>query len=65
MVVTEESGKQFDPAVVADFLTVRTQIYPPIYQKGIGESAFYAIDSIVNSLTETTTPLNKTYEIVD
>lgn len=52
-----ETGKQFDPAIVAAFLAVRTQIYPPIYQKGIGESAYHAIDTLVNDQTETAIPI--------
>jgi HD-GYP domain-containing protein (c-di-GMP phosphodiesterase class II) len=52
-----ESGKQFDPAVAAAFLAVREQVYPPIYQKGIGESAMYAIDSLVEDQTETSAPI--------
>ncbi len=56
-VITAETGRQFDPAAAAAFMAVRTQIYPPIYQKGIGESAYHAIETIVDNLTETTSPL--------
>ncbi|HEX4608365.1 MAG TPA: HD-GYP domain-containing protein [Urbifossiella sp.] len=56
-ILTAETGRQFDPAAVAAFATVRTQIYPPIYQKGIGESAYHAIETIVDNLTETSAPL--------
>jgi HD-GYP domain-containing protein (c-di-GMP phosphodiesterase class II) len=56
-VMTNESGKQFDPIVVAAFMAVRMQIYPPIYQKGIGDSAYHAIESMVESQTETAVPL--------
>ena len=56
-VMVNETGRQFDPAVVAAFMAVRTQIYPPIYQKGIGESAFHAIESMVDHQTETSAPL--------
>jgi HD-GYP domain-containing protein (c-di-GMP phosphodiesterase class II) len=59
-VFEQETGKQFDPAIVAAFMAVRSQIYPPIYQKGIGESAFHAIESIVENLTETTPALGST-----
>jgi HD-GYP domain-containing protein (c-di-GMP phosphodiesterase class II) len=52
-----ETGKQFDPGVVAAFMAVRTLIYPPIYQKGIGESAFHAIDTLIADQTETAAPL--------
>jgi hypothetical protein len=48
-----ETGRQFDPAVVKAFLAVRHEIYPPIYQKGIGDSAFHAVESIVDDLTDT------------
>lgn len=56
-VLEAESGKQFDPAVVAAFARVRALVYPPIYQKGIGESAFHAIDALVDNQTETAAPL--------
>ena len=52
MVFTAESGRQFDPNAVRAFMAVRHEIYPPIYQKGIGESAFHAINSIVDGMTE-------------
>jgi HD-GYP domain-containing protein (c-di-GMP phosphodiesterase class II) len=47
-----EAGVQFDPQVVRAFMAVRHEIYPPIYQKGIGESAFHAIESIVDNMTD-------------
>ncbi len=53
-VFTRESGRQFDPAVVKAFMAVRHEIYPPIYQKGIGDSAHHAIDHIVDNLTDAT-----------
>ncbi|MBY0461150.1 MAG: HD-GYP domain-containing protein, partial [Gemmataceae bacterium] len=53
----KERGRQFDPAVVDAFLGVRTQVYPPIYQKGIGDSAFHAIDTLVADQTGTATPV--------
>ena len=56
-VMTTESGKQFDPVVVAAFMAVRMQIYPPIYQKGIGDSAYHAIETMVENQTETSLPL--------
>ena len=56
-VMTQETGKQFDPVVVTAFMAVRTQIYPPIYQKGIGESAYHAIETMVENQTETSVPL--------
>jgi HD domain len=51
---TREAGQQFDPTVVKAFMAVRHEIYPPIYQKGIGESAFHAIENIVDNLTDST-----------
>ncbi len=51
-VFTKEAGKQFDPLVVRAFMAIRHEVYPPIYQKGIGESAFHAIDQIVDNLTD-------------
>jgi HD-GYP domain-containing protein (c-di-GMP phosphodiesterase class II) len=55
IVFNQETGKQFDPAVVKAFMAIRHEVYPPIYQKGIGESAYHAIDNIVEDLTGTTT----------
>lgn len=55
--IVAEAGKQFDPAIVAAFMAVREKIYPPIYQKGIGESAYHAIESMVDNQTETAAPL--------
>jgi HD-GYP domain-containing protein (c-di-GMP phosphodiesterase class II) len=48
----EGAGKQFDPEVVAHFEACRQHIYPPIYQKGIGDSAYHAIDQIVDALSD-------------
>ncbi len=48
-ILRRESGRQFDPAVVEAFLAIRNQIYPPIFQKGIGESAYHAIDEIIDN----------------
>jgi HD-GYP domain-containing protein (c-di-GMP phosphodiesterase class II) len=59
-VMAAEKGKQFDPVIVEAFMNVRTQIYPPIYQKGIGESAYHAIETMVDNQTETSTPLPTT-----
>ena len=56
-VVEQEKGGQFDPSVVAAFTAVRGRIYPPIYQKGLGESAYHAIDTLVKDQTETAAPL--------
>jgi hypothetical protein len=36
--------------VVAAFMACRQDIYPPIYQKGIGESAVLAIDGILEAM---------------
>jgi HD-GYP domain-containing protein (c-di-GMP phosphodiesterase class II) len=51
-VFNAESGRQFDPQVIRAFMAIRHEIYPPIYQKGIGESAFHAIGGFVDNLTE-------------
>jgi HD-GYP domain-containing protein (c-di-GMP phosphodiesterase class II) len=48
----EQAGKQFDPGLVEQFMACRDQIYPPIYQKGLGESAFHAIDQIIEGLRD-------------
>ncbi len=53
-IFTKESGRQFDPHAVRAFMIVRHEIYPPIYQKGIGDSAFHAIDNIVENMTDGT-----------
>jgi HD-GYP domain-containing protein (c-di-GMP phosphodiesterase class II) len=37
------AGSQFDPDIVSHFMACRDRIYPPIYQKGIGESAYHAV----------------------
>jgi hypothetical protein len=52
-ILQQESGRQFDPSVVRAFMAVREQVYPPIYQKGIGESAYHAIVDIIDNQTET------------
>ncbi len=37
------AGQQWDPEIIRHFMACRADIYPPIYQKGIGESAFHAV----------------------
>jgi HD-GYP domain-containing protein (c-di-GMP phosphodiesterase class II) len=39
----EGAGKQWDPLVVEHFMACRQEIYPPIYQKGLGDSAKHAV----------------------
>jgi HD-GYP domain-containing protein (c-di-GMP phosphodiesterase class II) len=41
------SGKQWDPEVVAAFMECSADVYPPIYQQGIGTSAFHAIGEVM------------------
>jgi hypothetical protein len=41
------AGQQWDPKVIEHFMRCRNDIYPPIYQKGIGDSAEVAIYDIV------------------
>ena len=53
-IFTKESGRQFDPHAIRAFMIIRHEVYPPIYQKGIGDSAFHAIDNIVDSMTDGT-----------
>jgi HD-GYP domain-containing protein (c-di-GMP phosphodiesterase class II) len=48
----ENAGTQWDPKVIEAFMACRDAIYPPIYQKGIGESGALAIDRIVALLKE-------------
>lgn len=55
---TREAGRQFDPQVVKAFMAIRHEVYPPIYQKGIGDSAFHAIENIMESPTESTVRLS-------
>jgi HD-GYP domain-containing protein (c-di-GMP phosphodiesterase class II) len=50
-VFCDGAGKQFDPEIVDHFMACRHEIYPPIYQKGIGDSACHAIDQIVEHLS--------------
>jgi hypothetical protein len=51
-IVQKECGQQFDPRLVEAFMAIRHQVYPPIYQKGVGESAFHAIDQVIDALSE-------------
>jgi HD-GYP domain-containing protein (c-di-GMP phosphodiesterase class II) len=51
-VLLEGAGAQWDPKVVEAFMACRQAIYPPIYQKGIGESGALAIDRIVERLKD-------------
>jgi HD-GYP domain-containing protein (c-di-GMP phosphodiesterase class II) len=41
-------GVQWDPKITEAFMACREQIYPPIYQRGIGESALHAIDTVID-----------------
>jgi HD-GYP domain-containing protein (c-di-GMP phosphodiesterase class II) len=43
------AGGQWDPRVVDAFMACRQDIYPPIYQKGLGESVALAIDGILEA----------------
>jgi HD-GYP domain-containing protein (c-di-GMP phosphodiesterase class II) len=61
----EGAGKQFDPEVVAHFAACRQQIYPPIYQQGIGDSAYHAIDQIVDALSDGTLASNPSLLLAD
>jgi putative nucleotidyltransferase with HDIG domain len=47
----ELAGAQWDPHVVLAFMRVRHQVYPPIYQQGIGESAYHAVADVLTSGT--------------
>ncbi len=51
-ILFEGAGTQWDPEIVEHFLACRQDVYPPIYQKGIGDSAHYAIDEIVAALKD-------------
>ncbi len=51
-ILLKHAGAQWDPNVVQHFMGCRQDIYPPIYQKGIGESAFHAIDDLMQGLKD-------------
>jgi HD-GYP domain-containing protein (c-di-GMP phosphodiesterase class II) len=42
------AGKQWDPEIVQHFMACRDDIYPPIYRKGIGDLAHFAIDDLID-----------------
>ena len=46
------------PTVVDAFLACSADIFPPIYQKGIGESAVYALSEVIASEVERSTILH-------
>jgi len=52
------AGSQWDPTVVDAFLACSGDIFPPIYQKGIGESAVYALSEVIASEVERSTILH-------
>jgi HD-GYP domain-containing protein (c-di-GMP phosphodiesterase class II) len=51
-ILREKSGTQWDPKVVEALMACRQADYPPIYRKGIGESAARAVDRIVDGLED-------------
>jgi HD-GYP domain-containing protein (c-di-GMP phosphodiesterase class II) len=51
-VLVQGSGTQWDPEVVKHFMNCREEIYPPIYQKGIGDSAHHSIEEIMAGLRD-------------
>jgi hypothetical protein len=52
------AGTQWDPRVVEAFIRCCGDIFPPIYQKGVGESALYALSDVVASDVERSTILH-------
>jgi HD-GYP domain-containing protein (c-di-GMP phosphodiesterase class II) len=52
------AGTQWDPRVVDAFLACCQDIFPPIYQKGVGESAVYALSDVIASEVERSTILH-------
>jgi HD domain len=52
------AGTQWDPQVVDAFLACCGDIFPPIYQKGVGESAVYALSDLIASEVERSTILH-------
>jgi HD-GYP domain-containing protein (c-di-GMP phosphodiesterase class II) len=55
-VLREGAGRQWDPQVVEAFMACRQDIYPPIYQKGIGDSGALAIDGILEAMRNGSSP---------
>ena len=47
-ILAEERGRQFDPELVRAFAAVKGQVYPPIYQQGIGDSAHHAVGNMLD-----------------
>jgi HD-GYP domain-containing protein (c-di-GMP phosphodiesterase class II) len=47
-ILADETGRQFDPAMVRAFQAVKAQVYPPIYQQGIGDSAHHAVSKMLD-----------------
>jgi HD-GYP domain-containing protein (c-di-GMP phosphodiesterase class II) len=45
----EGAGKQWDPHLVDVFMDCRRDVYPPIYQKGLGETADHAVTDLAAS----------------
>jgi HD-GYP domain-containing protein (c-di-GMP phosphodiesterase class II) len=43
------AGVQWDAKIVEAFMACRNDIYPPIYQRGIGDSAYHAIDGVIEA----------------
>jgi HD-GYP domain-containing protein (c-di-GMP phosphodiesterase class II) len=41
------SGSQLDPDILAHFRECRDEIYPPIFRKGIGDSAIHAVGGLI------------------
>jgi HD-GYP domain-containing protein (c-di-GMP phosphodiesterase class II) len=51
-VLKQFAGTQWDPQIVEHFMACRRDIYPPIYRKGIGESAYHAVDMLVEAISD-------------
>jgi HD-GYP domain-containing protein (c-di-GMP phosphodiesterase class II) len=54
-VLNRFSGTQWDPQVVTAFLKCSKEVFPPIYPKGIGESAYHALSDVVSEQVERST----------
>ena len=46
------SGAQWDPKIVEHFKACSHDIYPPIYRKEIGDSAYHAVEGIIEGLAD-------------
>jgi HD-GYP domain-containing protein (c-di-GMP phosphodiesterase class II) len=58
----EGAGKQWDPQIIDHFMACRQEIYPPIYQKGLGDSAKHAVAELTEGQGEGSSASFKVFE---